>query len=180
MARTGNPDRGTATSFRASSDEERRVEQAPLPQHRHHALAELIGLLDVGIAGQDELGYAQLVVLRDAIGNLRVAADERRSGSAPEPADAGPQVRVDLEVFSPATVESDHTLLANRARRAELALCDRDGLVVRVGDERLRGGPGLVGVVPGDDVQTDPEPRFAALLLGQLAHPLEVGFDLRG
>src|ERR1035441_7561779 len=72
--------------------------QAARAQDRQDALAEPVRLLQVRVAGQDELGQAEPCVLLDPVGDLGVAADQRRPGAAAEQPDAGPQVRRDLEV----------------------------------------------------------------------------------
>ena len=50
-------------------------EAAPL-EDRQHALAEPVCLLQVRVAGEDELGDAGLGVLLDEVGDLLVAADQ--------------------------------------------------------------------------------------------------------
>jgi hypothetical protein len=69
--------------------------QAPGLQDGQHALAEPVGLFQVRVPGQDELGEAEPGVLLDPVGDLGVAADQGRPGAAAEQADAGgsPQVR---------------------------------------------------------------------------------------
>src|SRR3954463_3839821 len=62
------------------------LEQAALAQDREHALADAVGLLQVRIAGEDELVDARLVVLGDAIGDLLVAAHQRGAGAAADEA----------------------------------------------------------------------------------------------
>ena len=57
---------------------------------RHHALADPVGLLEVRIAGEDELVDAELVVLGDPVGDLLVAADQRGAGAAADEPDARP------------------------------------------------------------------------------------------
>src|ERR1700730_17931702 len=58
------------------------------------ALAEPVGLLQVRVAGQDELADAERGVLLDEVGHLLVAADQGGPGPAADQADAGPQIRV--------------------------------------------------------------------------------------
>ena len=81
-----------------------------------HALAEPVGLLQVRVAGEDELGDADARVLLDQVRDLLVAADQGRAGAAADQADAGPEVRVDLEVAEvaavAAVVQRAHPLLA--------------------------------------------------------------------
>ena len=56
-------------------------EQAALTQDRHDALGDVVGLLEVRIAGEDELDEAVPVIVGDAVGDLRMAADEGRARS---------------------------------------------------------------------------------------------------
>src|SRR5882757_7024128 len=79
-------------------------EAAPLEQ-RQHALAEPVELLEVRIAGEDELFDPHLGVLGDPLGDLLVAADQRRAGAAAAEADPGPEVRRDLEMCRRAAVQ---------------------------------------------------------------------------
>src|SRR5580700_11678652 len=67
-------------------------------KHGQDALAEPVGLLEVRVTGQDELLDPQRGVLLDQVGDLLVAAHQRGAGAAADEADAGPQVRVDLEL----------------------------------------------------------------------------------
>src|SRR5690348_4568928 len=69
-----------------------------------HSLAEPVRLLQVRVAGQDELRDAQRPVLLDQVGHLGVAADQRGAGAAAHQPDPGPQVRVDLQVPGDAAV----------------------------------------------------------------------------
>src|SRR6202035_4112491 len=98
---------------------------APL-EDRQHALTEPVCLLQVRVAGEDELGDAGLGVLLDEVGDLLVAADQGGAGAAADQADAGPQVGVDLEVAQAAAVaalvEGAHSLLALRLAGREARL----------------------------------------------------------
>ena len=93
---------------------------------RQQALAGAIGLLQVRIAREDELADAERVVLLDAVGDLGVAADERRARAAAHEADARPQVGGDLELVRPPLVQRDHPALALRLRGGEPRLGARD------------------------------------------------------
>src|SRR4029079_869845 len=88
-------------------------------QLRQYALTEPVRLLQVRVAGQDELRDAQRRVLLDQVGHLLVAADQRGAGPAPPQADPGPQVRVYLQVTGHAAVpvrrvQRMHPVLAGR------------------------------------------------------------------
>src|SRR6204780_310374 len=92
---------------------------APRAQHGQDPLAEPVGLLEVRVTGQDELLDAQRGVLLDQVGDLLVAAHQRGAGAAADEADAGPQVRVDLELPGGTAglvtgVQRQHALLTDR------------------------------------------------------------------
>src|SRR5580693_109487 len=94
-------------------------DRATRAQHWQDALAEPVGLFEVRVTGQDELLDAQRRILLDQVGDLLVAADQRGAGAAADEADAGPQVRVDLELpGGPAGpvpgMQRQHALLADR------------------------------------------------------------------
>jgi hypothetical protein len=52
---------------------------AALAHDGQHSLAEPVGLTPVRVPGQDELGDAERGVLLDPVGDLDVAADQRRA-----------------------------------------------------------------------------------------------------
>ena len=146
-------------------------------QHRQDALAEPVRLLEVRVAGEDELVEAEVVVLGDAVGDLVVAADQRGAGAAADQADAGPHVRVDLERRSSlgsAAVQRGHAPLAHRlgrrrSRRCAAAIAAGSMPASRVGRDR----PRLVGGRSGDHVEADAEPQRPAVAGGQAPHPLD-------
>src|SRR4051812_19247972 len=71
----------------------RTLPRPPLLEYWQHALAEPVELLEVRVAGEDELVDPDGGVLRDAVGHLLVAPDERGAGAAAGQPHAGPQVR---------------------------------------------------------------------------------------
>ena len=60
-------------------------------------LADPVRLLDVRVAGEDELLEPERVVLGDALGHLVVVADQGGAGAAAHEPDARPQVGCDDE-----------------------------------------------------------------------------------
>ena len=98
-------------------------EQPGLAQPRDHALAEPVRLLEVGLARQDEVVEAELVVLGDALGDLVVAADQRGAGAAAHEAEAGPEVGRDDEVVAAPAVQRRHAVLADRLARRRACCC---------------------------------------------------------
>src|ERR1700733_1553333 len=73
------------------------TQQTPPGKDRAHPLPEAVRLLEVGVAGQDEVVQAQLRVLGDPVGDLLVRTDQRGPCPAANEADAGPQIGVDLQ-----------------------------------------------------------------------------------
>ncbi len=135
--------------------------RTPAPEQGQHAFPEPVGLLQVRVPGQDELGDPRRVVLLDALGDLGVAADQRGARATAHQADTGPQVRVHLQAVL-AAVQRDHPPLPLRAAAGESFLHARDGGRVEHVEQPLRLGPRLVGAVAADHVQPHAEPRFTA------------------
>src|SRR5580693_6911820 len=144
--------------------------EAAALEDRQHALAEPVCLLQMRIAGEDELGDAGAGVLLDQVGDLLVAADQGGAGAAADEADAGPEVRVDLEVAQAAAVaalvQRAHPLLALRLAGREARLNLGDHVVGDALDQVAGLPPGLLGGVTRDRVQADAEAEVAVLLFG--------------
>src|SRR6478752_1931126 len=66
-------------------------------QQRQYAFGEPVRLLQVRVAGEDELVEADRVVLVDQVRHLFVAADEGGARSPANKPDARPQIGVDLQ-----------------------------------------------------------------------------------
>ncbi len=133
------------------------------------------------IAREDELADAERVVLLDAVGDLLVAADERRARAAAHEADARPQVRGDLELVRAALVQRRPCGAGPRtARRASRAWAARDVRGVEAGQQPSGLRPRLLGRVARDDVQADAEAQLAARALRGRADAVELLGDLRG
>ena len=130
------------------------------------------------IARHHELVDAERVVLLHAVGDVGVAADQRRARATAHQADAGPQVGADLEGVGGAAVQGAHAALAHRLAGAQHRLGALDLRGVQGVEQSLRDAPRLVGGVARDDVQADAEPRLAVQLGGELAHPLDLLGDL--
>ena len=132
---------------------------------REDLLADPVGLLDVGPAGQDELVETRGRELGEAVGDLVVAADERGAGALAQQADTGPEVRGDLLLDSGADAvrapRSGSVMRAWPTDSIVVKRCLRRGarLGIHAGEQAVGLGPGLVGGVAGDDVQPDAEPR---------------------
>ena len=68
------------------------LDQAASGEGGYDALGELPRLLEVRVAGEDEVVDAEVGVLADPLGDLFVRADQRGAGAAAHEADARPQV----------------------------------------------------------------------------------------
>src|SRR5436190_2073804 len=85
-----------------------------ISEPREYQISKPIGLLEMRIARQDEGVDAELPVLCQPGGHDLRVADQRCAGPAANESDPGPQVRADLELVAPATVQLDHASLADR------------------------------------------------------------------
>src|SRR5690348_16572342 len=99
-------------------------------EQRQDLLADPPGLLEVWIAGEDELVEAEGGVLRDALGHLLVAADQSRRRALADQPDAGPQVGRDLQAAGAgadrAAVQRGHPGLPDRVHAGVALLGGRD------------------------------------------------------
>ena len=142
-----------------------------------HALAAPVRLLEVRVPGEDELLEAELGVLGDAVGDLVVAPDQRGAGAAAHEADAGPDVRVQLERARVARIaavaQRGHPALSLRLGGGEVPAGGGDRLGVHAGEEGRGGRPGLVGGRSGDDVEPDPEAQRPAVGGRLVPHPVD-------
>ncbi|ESY93905.1 hypothetical protein X741_16590 [Mesorhizobium sp. LNHC229A00] len=71
-----------------------------------------------------------------------------------------------------------HARLADRIHAAEDFLRRSDRRVVEPTDQAVGGGPSPFGGFAGDDMQTNAEREFAAGLVGQFAHGIELASDV--
>jgi hypothetical protein len=137
------------------------------------------------VSGQDELLDPVRCVILDQVGDLAMAADHGGSRPTSQQPDAGPQVRVDLQVAGITAVPEilQQRLLpplAHRLADRERLLRGRDLIGAGELDQPRRLGPGLPRVIPGDDVDPHPEAQLPALLRSEPAHPADLLPDLRG
>ena len=95
---------------------------------------------------------------RDRLG----IADQRGARAAPHQADAGPEVRADLELVAPAAVQLHHALLADRIHAREDFLRGCDGVVGDMLDQLVRGFPRRFVRLADDDMQADAEGELAS------------------
>src|SRR3954453_18777447 len=118
-------------------------EDTPGPKHRHDAFAEPVRLLEVRIAGEDELVEAEFLVLANPVGDLVEGADERGPDAAAHEPDAGPHVRGDRQALRGAAGELGHAPWPHRLGRREVALRRRDGVRGHAVEQAVGLGPGL-------------------------------------
>ncbi len=122
------------------------VEQAAFAQDRHHALAEPEELLEVRIAGENELVDPDLRILGDPVGDVGVAAHECGAGTTTDEADSRPEVRCDLEgarvvpgaVGAIGFVQREHPALTLGLAATQACLRRADRLIVERIDEFVR------------------------------------------
>ncbi len=135
-----------------------RCPQAAPAQLGQRALAHPVGLLEVRVAGEHELGDARGRGTRRSGRRPRVAPDERRARpprTRPTPAQRLGETSRSAAVRSRRNAGSDPLLADDSLPEAGLHLLDRPaGCRAAV----PRPGPGGVGGVPGDHVQPDAEP----------------------
>ena len=167
--RCGSPSRAPTGTRRRRRTRCRARGAARGPQDRHHALAEPVGLLEVRVAGEDELVEAEVVVLDDAVGHLVVASRRARCRRRRAPG------RCPAQTFGWTVERARGRRRAARpcaaARRTAVAaksrLRRRDRLGVHALEQAVGLGPRLVGGRAGDDVEADAEAQRPAGLGGR-------------
>src|SRR5437867_5096690 len=98
------------------------LEQPSLAEDGQYPLREAVRLLEMRLAGQDQVIHPDGVVLLDSLGHLFMAADECRGGTRPDEAVACPQVGIDLQGVGAPAMEGGHPPLAFRLAAAEASL----------------------------------------------------------
>jgi hypothetical protein len=159
----------------------RRRRDEPFPAEGwDHTLADVVELFEVRVAREDELVEADRGILRDPFGDLLVAADERGAGAPADEPDAGPQVRVDLELVASAAIECEHSLLPFGPGLLEQRLSGRNLGIVEPFEKPLGGRPGLGRGIARDDVHADAEADRSFRRVRELADALDLLGRLRG
>ncbi len=115
------------------------------------------------------------MVLRDAVGHLLVAADQRGAGPAPHQPDPGPQVGGHQQVRGVAAVQVEHPALALGLAAPQALLHAAYRLGVDALEQPPGHRPGLLRGVAGDDVQADAVLQGALALGGQRGDPRKLG-----
>src|SRR3569833_1984716 len=126
------------------------------------------------IAGQDEGIDADVLVLPNPRRNGRGIADQRRSGTAAHEADAGPEVRTDLELVAATAMQLCHALLADRVHAREDLLRACDGVIADMLDQFVRRLPGFRVGLADDDMETDAEGELAPAFGRGRTHALDL------
>ena len=127
------------------------------------------------VAGADHRVDPRRLILAQALGHRLGRADERGAGAGAHEADAGPEVRADLEPVAAAAMQGEHPLLADAvALLVEPLGRLGDRCVVEPGDQPVGGGPGFLVGLADDEVEADaegdvaPAPRRRGPDLGDL------------
>lgn len=131
------------------------------------------------IARENKGVDAQIGIFLHARCDRRAVAHQRGAGAAAHQADAGPQVRADLQVILFAAVQRRHAPLADGVETRKGLLCIGDGFLIEVRDQPVGGAPGLFGGFPHDDMQADTEAYLAAFRRRFGAHLFDLLFNLR-
>src|SRR6202011_641592 len=132
---------------------------------RKYQLGKTIGFLEMRIARHDEGVDADVLILLDPRRDSWGIADQRRSRATAYQADAGPEVRADLELVAAPAMQLRHALLADRVHPREDLLRGSHGLVGDVlnqfvgGLPRARGGPAHTHTQPDAEGKPPPAPR---------------------
>ena len=150
------------------------------PEFGEQQLRDLVGLLEMGIAGGDHGLDPQRLIFAQSLRDRLGIADQRRARAAAHQADAGPQIGRDLElVAAAAAMQRDHALLADRIGfLSELSLRGGDRFVREIGDELVGDGPGFVFGLAHDQMHAQAELDLATLRCGARAHVLDLLGDL--
>ena len=148
-------------------------------QQRKHQLGEAIGFFEMRIAGHDEGIDADILIFPDPRRHGLRIADQRRSRAAAHQADAGPQVRADLELVAATAMQLRHALLSDRVHSREDLLRRGHGLVGDVLDQFVRGLPGFRIGFANDHMQADTERQLASAAGGHRLHAGHLFGDLR-
>ncbi|CAG7064346.1 hypothetical protein PICSAR18_02361 [Mycobacterium avium subsp. paratuberculosis] len=163
----------TASSPPDATDDWGAPQPHPL-QQRQHALAEPVGLFQMRIPRQDEVGDAQFGVFGQPLGDLGVRADQGGARSPAHQADPGPQVRADKQFAAVAAVQLPHPALALglAARQAglhplDVGRVDRRQQPVGLGPRRVRG-------VAADHVNPQAVLQDSPRVDGQPADPVQL------
>jgi hypothetical protein len=134
----------------------------------------------VRVAGHDELADTEPGVRLDPVRHLGVAADQRGPGTGAKQADAGPQIRRDLQVVARTAVQFAHPAQALGLAVRQFPLHRADHRLVDALDQPVGLQPGLVRAVPGNHVQADAITQGAPGLASQAVHPAQLGVDRGG
>jgi hypothetical protein len=106
----------------------------------------------VRVSREDERVDSQVRIGKQSRSHRVGIAYQCGSRSTTNQADAGPQVWADFQPIASSAVERRHPPLTFRLELSERVLCGRDGGIVQMRDEVVRGIPGLNLGVADDDV----------------------------
>src|SRR5580693_8096444 len=127
----------------------------------------------MGMAREDELVQAEVVIFGDALCHLLVTANERRPCSGADQANTRPEVRTDLELAPVSAVQREHPLLPDRLALREKLLGGRDESGIHCVQEPTRLLPCLALSVASDHVEADAEAKVPAFALRRRPYPFD-------
>ena len=122
------------------------------------------------VAGKDKIADAERLIFADALRHLLRVTHQRGTRAAAHQPDAGPQIRGNTQIVARSLMQGAHPRLASRVHAGEDLLRLSDGVVVKMGDQPVGGGPRLLFRFAHDDVQTDAILQGAPAGRGALAH----------
>jgi len=144
-------------------------------------VSEVFGILEVWISEKRSSSISNVAALPNPFGYLVVASDER--GTRPPGhgrGRTGPQVRPDEQPVPVAAMQFEIAALPFGSDTAQLALVLRDGLAVEPCDESVGRGPGLVGGVAADHMQSNAAAHPPPVLGRPILHAGQLLGDLSG
>ena len=139
-------------------------------QQRHHQLSKTVRLLQMWIAGEDEVSHAQRLILTNALRHLLRAAHQRGPRPTAHQAHAGPQIRRDAQIVAATVMQCAHSRLAGGVHAGKNLLRLADGFIIEVSNQFVGSRPGFLLRFADNYVQTDPVLQLASLFFGTRFH----------
>ena len=131
------------------------------------------------VAGHDEGIDADILIFPDPRRDGFGVTNQCRARTATHQADAGPEIRADLELVTAAAMQLRHALLADRIHPREDLLRRSDGFVRDVLDQLIRRLPGFRIGFAHDHMQANAERELSSPRGRGGFHPVDLLCDLR-
>ncbi|SSW79391.1 Uncharacterised protein [Klebsiella pneumoniae] len=122
------------------------------------------------VAGEDKVADAERLIFADAFRYLLRITYQRGTRAAAHQSDAGPQIGRNAQIIARSLMQGAHPRLAGRVHAGEDLLRLGNGIVVKMGDQPVGGGPCLFFRFAHNDVQTNAVLQGASAGRGALAH----------